>query len=206
MGILVGGGEVGFLDVAGKDGGLVGHQPEQAGDGLFFGGELEGDDGFAGIQMGFELGENGVLGHALLVAALHVLGHAGAAFLDAVEVGEGEFGGDGFDVAHGVHVAGHVMDVRIFKAADDLDDGIHFANVGEEFIAETFAGAGAFYEAGDVHKFNGGGNGDLRFGDGFEHGQAGIGDGDDADIGVNGAEGIVGGHRLAGAGDGVEQG
>ena len=98
------------------------------------------------------------------------------------------------------------MDIRIFKAADDLDDGIHFANVGEELVAETFPGAGAFYEAGDVHEFNGGGNRDLGFGDAFQHGQTGIGNGHDADIGVDGAEGIVGGHRLAGAGDGVEQG
>ena len=33
-----------------------------------------------------------------------------------------------------------------------------------------------------------------------------VGHGDDADVGVDGAEGIVGRLRLAGAGDGVEQG
>ena len=32
-----------------------------------------------------------------------------------------------------------------------------------------------------------------------------VGHGDDADVGVDGAEGIVGRLRLAGAGDGVEQ-
>ncbi len=50
-----------------------------------------------------------------------------------------EFGVDDFDVAHGVNRAGDVVDVRVLEAADDLHDGVHLADVAEEFVAQTFA-------------------------------------------------------------------
>ena len=97
------------------------------------------------------------------------------------------------------------MDVVVLEAADDLDDGVDFADVGEEFVAEPLPGAGALDEAGDVDELEDGGDNFLRLGDGAEFFQALIGDGDDAVVGVDGAEGIVGRLRLAGARDRVEE-
>src|SRR5438477_23666 len=47
---------------------------------------------------------------------------------------------------------------------------------------------------------------DLGFGNFGKRFEARIGNGDDADVGINGAEGIVRGHGFARAGHGVEKG
>ena len=99
--------------------------------------QFQREGGLAGVEVRLEFLEHGLLRERLLVAALGVLGHAVQPLLHGFQVGQHQFGGDGFDVAHGVHAAGHVMDVRVLKTADDLDDGIHFADVGEEFVAQT---------------------------------------------------------------------
>ena len=99
-----------------------------------------------------------------------------------------------------------MVNVRVFKAADDLHDGVHLADVGEKLVAQAFACAGALHEAGDVHKLHRRRNGDLRLGDVLQHFQARVGHGDDADVGVDRAERVVGRFRLAGAGHSVEQG
>ena len=46
------------------------------------------------------------------------------------------------------------MDVRVLEAAHHLDDGVHFADVGQEFVAQSLALARAFHEPGDVHELN----------------------------------------------------
>jgi hypothetical protein len=59
---------------------------------------------------------------------------------------------------HGINAAADVGDVAVLKAAHDMHDGVHFADVAEEFVAEAFALARAFHEAGDVHELDGGGD------------------------------------------------
>ena len=61
------------------------------------------------------------------------------------------------------------MDVRVFEAADDLDDGIDFADVTQEFVAEAFTLRGAFDQSGDIDEFDGSGNEDGGFGDGTKN-------------------------------------
>ncbi len=80
------------------------------------------------------------------------------AFGEGGHVREDEFGVDDFDVANGVDGSADVMDVIIFEAAHDLDDGVDFSDVGEELVTESFAGAGAADEAGDVNELDGGGD------------------------------------------------
>ncbi len=115
------------------------------------------------------------------------------ALFECLEVAEDEFGFDDFPIVLGVDFAVDMDDVGVIKNADDMADGVAFANMGEELVAEAFAFASAFDEAGDVDEFDRGGDdffGTYGFGEFFE---AMIGHFDDADIRVNGAEWIVGG-------------
>jgi hypothetical protein len=82
---------------------------------------------------------------------------------------------------------------------------VDLADVGEELVAEAFALAGAGDEAGDVHELDGGGDDDVGLGDFLQDVGALVGHGDDAHIGIDGAERVVGRFRLAGAGEGVEK-
>ena len=43
-------------------------------------------------------------------------------------------------------------DVVVLKAAHDLYDGIHFADMGQELVAQSFALAGAPHQPGNVHE------------------------------------------------------
>ncbi len=47
-----------------------------------------------------------------------------------------------------------MYDVIVLEATHHVYDSIYLAYVGEELVAETFAFAGAFYEAGDVYKLD----------------------------------------------------
>ena len=145
-------------------------------------------------------------GDGRFVTALGVLGQTLDFLLDAFEIGHDELGRDGLDVADGINGTGDVMDVFVFEAANDLDDGVDFADVSEEFVAKTFALGGAFNESGNVNEFDSGRNDDLGLGDLRQDFEAGIGDGDDADVWIDGAEGVIGGLGLARACDGVKQG
>ena len=97
-------------------------------------------------------------------------------------------------------------DVVVFKTTHDLNDRVGLADVGKELVAESGTFRGPLHESGDVDKLDRGGDQFLRAGDFREHGQARVGHGHDADIRVDRAEGVIGRLRLAGAGDGVEEG
>src|SRR5882757_4652671 len=97
------------------------------------------------------------------------------------------------------------MNVRVLKATYDLHNGVGLANVAEELVAKTLAGARAADQTGDVDKVDRGGDNLLRAGEFAEHGEPRVGHGHDPDIRVDCAEGIIGGLRLAGAGDGIKE-
>src|SRR5665213_3145015 len=80
------------------------------------------------------------------------------------------------------------------------------ADVRQKFIAQTFACRRAFHQPGDVHELHRRRDDDARLGDALEHFEPRVRHGDDADVRVNGAEGIVRGLGLARAREGVEQG
>src|SRR5690349_8214380 len=97
------------------------------------------------------------------------------------------------------------MNVRVFKAANDFDNRVDFANVTEKLISQTLAGARAFDQAGDIDKldrrrrdfFRARNRGDLF--------QSRVRHGHHADIGVNRAERIILRWRFMRAGNSVEQ-
>ena len=57
--------------------------------------------------------------------------------LDPLDVLEAELGGDDFHVAAGVYVALDVDDLCVIECADDLEDTVYGADMGEEGVAET---------------------------------------------------------------------
>ena len=150
--------EVVFRDVAGEEGGFGGEEKEVFCDGAFFVGEGEGEGGLVLVEVGEEFFEDGLFGFGVGVAGAEFFLVALYAFLEGGEVGKDELCGDGFDVADGVDGAGDVVDIGVGKAADDVDDGVDFADVGEELVAEAFALACAADEAGDIDDFDDGGD------------------------------------------------
>lgn len=112
--------------------------------------------------------------------------------LDGFEVFELELVVDNLLVAHGVDAAVHVGDVVIIETAQDVQYGICFSDVGEEFVAETFAAAGAFDQAGDVYDLDGGGDYRARIAHFHQACQTVVRNGDDADVGLDGTERKIG--------------
>ena len=179
----------------------------QQGDGGEHGGLLrgtfDGAGGLALLQNGINPLEEIQLGLQPLIP-LEGFGRPIDPPLQHLHVGEDELQVDGLDIPQGVDAALHVHNVFVFEAAHHVDDGVHLADVGKEFVAQALAFAGPLDQAGNVHEFD-----DRRRGfGGVVHPrqlvQPYVRHRNHADIGVDGAEGIVGalGARV---GDGVKQ-
>ncbi len=155
--------------------------------------------------MRLHAGEAGAAGDRFGVAGLGQLGRALQRLGDALEIGEGEFGADHFDVADRVDAVHHVDDVVIDEAANDVGDRIGIADVRQEGIALALAFGSTFDQAGDVDELDGGrkdlqGLDDLR-----QRLETRIRHADHADVRIDRAERIVLGGDLR-LGQRVEQG
>ena len=96
-------------------------------------------------------------------------------------------------------------DVVVLKAADDVNDRVALADVGEEFISQTLAFGSALDQSRDIDKLDGCGRvfvGVIHLG---EHVQTLVGNRHNADVRLDGAERIVGA-LCARIGDRVKQG
>ena len=107
-------------------------------------------------------------------------------------VGQDQLGLDGFNVRAGVHAAIDVHDVRVAEEAHDFADGIGFADVRKELVAQALALAGARHQTGNVDELDRCGNDLGRMVDFGQLLQTIVGNGDDADVGLNGGERVVG--------------
>ena len=96
-------------------------------------------------------------------------------------------------------------DVGVGECTRDLADRVGLADVGEELVAQAFTLGGAAHDTGDVHEGHGGGQDALGAEDLRELVQARVGQGHDADVGLDGREGVVRGEHGR-AGQSVEQG
>lgn len=67
-----------------------------------------------------------------------------------LEVGEHQLGLDGLGVGNRIDAALDMGDVAVFEAAQHMHDGIDFANVGEELVAQAFALRRAAHQAGNI--------------------------------------------------------
>ncbi len=193
-----------LVDVGEEEHGLGGERTEVAGGPGGLLGEGHGAHGAPGLEGGDDAVQPGLFGDGDAVPAAGVFGDALDAPFGLLEVGEGELGLDGLDVAQGIDVALGVDDALIAVDADDVDEGVGLADVGEEAVAETLALVGAGDEAGDVVEVDGvvdelggaeGGGNPL---------ETGVEDGHDGDVGLDRGEGVVGGLG-AGFGERVEE-
>src|SRR5205807_6891413 len=138
--------------------------------------------GFAGVEVRLDLVEHMAFRGGVFVAALHVLADFVATTAQGVEIGQDQFGRYDLDVPDRVHAAGDVRDVRVFKTAHDLHEGVHFADVAEEFVSQPFPLRCAFHQSGNVHELDGCRDDFVRFGDFGQRSQTRIRHFDDADI------------------------
>ena len=96
-------------------------------------------------------------------------------------------------------------DVVVIKAAHHVHDGIALADVAQELVAQACTLAGTLDQTGDVYKLNDGRGLFAGLPDFGQLVQPLVRHGHDAAVGLNGAEGVVGGFRVFGGSDGVEQ-
>ena len=116
--------------------------------------------------------------------------HLGEPLLDRLEVGQGQLQLQDAQVLQRVGRPRHVV---VDEGAQDEDDGVDLADVGEEAVAEAFALAGAFDQAADVDDLDGGVHdvaAGRHLGQPVESLVRHLGD---ADVGVLGGEGVGGG-------------
>ena len=105
-----------------------------------------------------------------------------------------------------VDAAFDMRHVAILETAHHVGDRVALPNVGETLIAEPFAFRGPAHEAGDVDEGKPGRNDLFRSGDVGQDREPRVGHRHLADIGLDGAERIIGRLRLRRLGQGVEQG
>ncbi len=130
--------------------------------------------------------------------------YAGERLVHGRQIGQRQFGIDGFDVGKRIDFAGDVHHVVVGETAHHMHDRIGLTDVGKELVAQTFAFRGAGHQTGNVHEFHDRRNHLLRLGDGRKLRQPGIRHFDDADVRLDGAERIVF-RRDSGLGQRVEQ-
>ena len=139
-----------------------------------------------------------------LVAALGGLLRLVDAALAHLHIGKNQLEIDDVNVAQGVGAALNVGDVRVVKAAHNMDDRIGCADVGEELVAQALALGCPLDQARDIDKFDHGRSkffGVVLVAQPF---QPLVRHGLDAHIGVDGAKCVVirGNARV---GDGVKE-
>ena len=126
-------------------------------------------------------------------------------FFNGTHVGQRQFGLDHGDIVQRADLAGNVDHVRVFKAAHHVDDGVGFADMRQELVAQTFTLGSTSDQASDIYKFHRGWQ-DAFWLDDFCQGiQARIRHFDHAHIRFDSTERIVfsGNARF---GEGVEEG
>ena len=99
-----------------------------------------------------------------------------------------------------------MRDVAVLEAAHHVRDRVDLADVGEELVAEAFAFRCAAHQTGDIDEGQPGRNDLVAAGDPRQRVEPQVGNADVADVGLDGAEGIVRRLRRRGLGEGVEQG
>ena len=127
------------------------------------------------------------------------------ALFQALQIGQHQFGFDRLGIADRIDFAFDMGDVVVFEAAQHMGDGIHFADIGKELVAQPFAFRRAAHQAGNVDEADACGNDLGGFGDRGKFVEARVGHGHVTDIRLDRAKGIIRRLRRRGLGQRVEQ-
>ena len=96
-------------------------------------------------------------------------------------------------------------DVVILEATNDMNNGVHFTNIGQELVAESFTLTRSLDQAGDIDKLHPCGNGVGAFAQIRQLLQPPIRNGHGADIRFDGAEREIGCLGLGIGHEGIEE-
>ena len=124
---------------------------------------------------------------------------------DGLQIREHQLGVHNFSVAKRVDVPQDVRHIRIVETAEHMDDGIHLSDIPEEPVAEPLPFGRAPHEPCDVHKLNGSWNAPRAPHEFVDSVEARVRHLHDADVGLDGAEGVVLRRRPL-RGEGVKEG
>ena len=160
---------------------------------------------FGLVQRGHALGQHVDEFLRFLVARARHFVVAVQALLDRAHVGQAQLGLDHLDVGDRVDLAGHVDHVLVIEAAHHVDDGVGFADVREELVAQALALARAGHQARDVDELDDGRHDALGLDDGRQRVEPRVGQLDDAHVRLDRAKGVVL-CRDAGLREGIEEG
>ena len=127
----------------------------------------------------------------LFLIALTFLLQARQRLFDGGNIGKDQFGFDGFNVALRVNLLGYVLYVRIAEKTNHFTDGVRFANIRQEFIAQTFALRSTGTQACNINEFHRCRDDLRRVIDGGKAVKSLIGNGNQANIGLDGCKRIV---------------
>lgn len=207
LAVGVAGGRVAFGDVADIEHGLRGQKVQALEDEQVVRRDVAEHQahGLAVLEQIQRLFHDRQHGDGFLVLAGGALADLHDAALDAFEVGKHQLGFDGLRVGNGIDAAFDMGDVVVLEAAQHVDDGVNFADIGEELVAQAFALGRAAHEAGNVHEVDAGRDDFLRAGDAGDVVLARIGNRHFAGVRLDGAEGIIRGLRGRGLGQRVEK-
>ena len=124
----------------------------------------------------------------LVAAGLRFLFCLFKAFFKGFQISNHQFRFYDFCIANRINTAFNVSDVTVFKATQDVDDGVGFADVGKKLVAESLTFGGSFYQAGNINEFKLGRYDVFRVDDSCQFLQSFIGYGNTAGIRFNGTK------------------
>ena len=133
----------------------------------------------------------------LIAAGRGLFLHLCDAGFDHLQILDLQFRIHHFLVADRIHTAVHVDHVAIVKTAEHVQDGIGFADVGQELVAQAFPLAGALYQTGDIHDIDRGGHDALGLAHLGQHFQPFIGHVGGTQVRLDGTEREIGALGLA---------
>ena len=159
----------------------------------------------AGIQLDKRSLDQAQCLHAVLVAGFGALLEIGDALVQALKVGQHQFGFDSLKIGERIDLALDMGDVVVDETACDEGHRVTVADVGQELVAQTLALGRAAHQAGDIHEVDPRRDDFFRRDDRRQRVQPWLRHRHIAGVGLDGTEGIVRGLGGSGLGQRVEQ-
>ena len=118
------------------------------------------------------------------------------AALDGLQVAQLQLQVDDFLVANGIDGAVNMGHIIVIEATQHMDNGVSLTDVSQELVAQALATAGTLDQTGDINDFDRRGHDARGIHQLGELVETLVGNGDNAHIGLDGAEREVGRLRL----------